>query len=102
MIVDTEMRGGTGRGVAAIATYGETGTDLNVSVRRLSACALDASALLDQFDDVMLHQQGEVGELRRLLCQEVEKIPLRHQRNEFSVRRQTCGVGDRHHLSSER
>ena len=55
-----------------------------------------AAILLDQFGRFGLHAQIETRIARALLGQEIEEIPLRHERDEFAARRQMGEIGDLH------
>ena len=55
----------------------------------------DATVFFDQIDGFGLHVQVEGLVTLALLGEEIEKIPLRHQRNKFAVRRQMRQVDDR-------
>ena len=58
------------------------------------AHADDAPVLLDEVDDIGLHDELEVRIRARLVGEEVEEVPLRHQRDERVPRRQPGEVGD--------
>ena len=58
----------------------------------------DASAFLDQVGGFRTHVQIEGFVALAALGQKIEKIPLRHQRHEFAVRRQVGEIGHRHPL----
>src|SRR5512132_1964698 len=66
-----------------------------------SFCAHAGHALLieRQIDHFVLHQQLETLEFFCVRGNEIEKIPLRHESDEFAARRQLCEVGDRHCLT---
>ena len=81
--------------MASVATDREVGADRERAVRGLGAHADDAPVLLDQVGRLGLHAQVERRVALALLGQEVQEIPLRHQRDEFAVRRQMAEI---HHL----
>ena len=54
----------------------------------LARSAGDAAAFVDQVGGLGLHQQMKARIAPALLGEEIEEIPLRHQRDEFAVRRQ--------------
>ena len=80
----------------AVGADDEIGADLLAAARRLDADADDAAALLDQIGDRGLHAQLEGVERARVVGEEIEEVPLRHQRQELAVRRQVGEVGDGH------
>ena len=52
----------------------------------------NAPVLFDQIGRLGLHAQVECRVALAVLGQEVEEVPLRHQRNEFAVRRQMAKI----------
>ena len=83
------------RRMASVAADHQVGADREHAVRRLGAHAGDAPVLLDQIGRLGLHAQVECPVALALLGQEVEEVPLRHQRDEFAVRRQMAEIGHR-------
>ena len=79
----------------AVAADDQIGADLQFAVRRLGAQPDNAPALLDQIRRLGAHAQIERRIALAARGQEVEEIPLRHQRDEFAVRRQMRKVGER-------
>ncbi len=72
-----------------VAADDQIGADRQASPSGVFArSADDAAALLDQVGRLGMHAQIESLVALALLGQEIEKIPLRHQRDEFAVRRQ--------------
>ena len=78
--------------MASVAADHEVGADRERAVRRLGDQADDAPVLLDQVGRVRLHAQVECFVALALLGEEVEEVPLRHQRDEFAVRRQMAKI----------
>ena len=74
--------------VPAVAADREVGAHLERAVRRVGAHAGDAAALLDQVDRLGPHAQVEGRIALALLGQEIEEVPLRHQRDELAAGRQ--------------
>ena len=65
--------------------------------RRPASCTRtpdDAPALGEQLGDLGLHHQTERSEASRLAAEEIEEVPLRHQRDELAARRQVREVAD--------
>ena len=79
--------------MAPVAADHEISADGERSVRRVGDHAGDASILLDQVCRLGLHAQVERLIALALLGEEVEEVPLRHQRDEFAVRRQMAEIG---------
>ena len=71
-----------------VAADGQVGTHLERPIDRLCAHTGNAAALRDEIDRFGAHVQVEGGKLFSVLGEEVEEIPLRHQRNELAARRQ--------------
>ena len=78
--------------VPAVASDGEIGAHLEGAVRRIGAHAGDAAALLDQIDRFRPHVQVERRIALAALGQEVQEVPLRHQRDELAAGRQVGEV----------
>lgn len=64
------------------------------SVRRLRPHAGDAAALLDQPGHFMAHAQMEARKALAVVGEEIEEVPLRHQRDELAARRQVTEVDE--------
>ena len=79
--------------MAPVAADHEFRADRERSVRRVGDHADDASILLDQVGRLGLHAQVECLVALALLGEEIEEVPLRHQRDEFAVRRQMAKIG---------
>src|SRR6185312_8105380 len=74
--------GGDGQGSADAATV-------------LDAYAGNAAAVFDEAGGFGVHQQVEVGQRFAVLGDEIEEVPLRHQRDELAVRGHVGEIGDR-------
>jgi hypothetical protein len=74
--------------VPSVAAHGEVGTHLERTIRRVGAHAGHAAALLDQVDRLRPHADVERGVALAVLAEKIEKVPLRHQRDELAARRQ--------------
>jgi hypothetical protein len=90
------------RGMAAIGRHHEPGADLERPVRRRRAHTDDASIRLDQVGRLRLHVQIEARVALAVRGQEIEEIPLRHQRDELAARRQVTEVHEGELLGTER
>ena len=79
--------------MAPVAADHEVSADRKRPVRRLGDQADDAAVLLDEIGRFGLHAQVECRVTLAMLGEEVEEVPLRHQRDEFAVRRQMAEIG---------
>src|SRR5262249_45967064 len=66
----------------------EVGTHFKRAVWRVGAHARDAAIFLDQIDRLRPHAQMERRIALAVVGEEVEEVPLRHQRNELAAGRQ--------------
>src|SRR5947209_885359 len=80
----------------------EIGVDVERALRRFYAHAGDAISFLDQVDRLSLHAQTEARIAPAVTAKKIEKIPLRHQRDEFAARRQVAEIDEGELLSPER
>ena len=86
-LVDREVGGGTGGGVAAIAADDEGCRDVDWSGGSVGMDADDAMIVVfDKAGDLVLHKEVKGGKLRGLSSDEVEEVPLGHEGNKFCVR----------------
>ncbi len=85
----------------AVAADHEVGADRQRALRAGGAYANDAAVVFDQIDRFGLHVQVECFVAFAVLGEEIEKIPLRHQRDEFAVRRQVREIDDRQRLVAD-
>ena len=94
-LVNGEVGGGAGGGVAAVAAYDEGGRDVDWPGGRVGVDADDTMAVVfDEAGDLVLHEEGEGGELRSLGGEEVEEVPLGHEGDKFCVSWEVGEVGD--------
>ena len=70
----------------------EVGADIERPVRRRRAHAGHAAAFLDQIGRFGLHAQMKARIALAVRGEEVEEVPLRHQRDELAARRQMAEV----------
>ena len=80
---DVEVSSGDGCCVAAIAANGERSMNLNGTVGRFDLNADDLCAGVEEAGNFVLHEEMECGELGGFGGEEVEEVPLRHERDEF-------------------
>ena len=78
----------------AVAADGEIGAHLERASGVVGAHAGDAAALLDQIGRLRPHAQMERRITLAVLGEEIEEIPLRHQRDELAAGRQVAEIGD--------
>ena len=98
LIDEREMCGDARDGVAAVAAYGECGSDLDGAFWGVGQYTSGgAFPGLDEAGGFPAHAEGEAGEAGGLLGEEVEEVPLGHERDEFGVGRK---VGEICHLKA--
>ena len=78
--------------MAAVASHGELGTDLDRTVRRVSAHAGHPAPLLGQLDCLRPHPQTERWIFPASFDEKVQEVPLRHQREKLGAGRQMTKV----------
>lgn len=84
-----EMCGDSRDGVAAVTTDCECGLDLDGTVWGIGQHTGGGAVVgLDEVGGFPAHVERKAGEASGLLGKEVEKVPLGHERNEFSVGRE--------------
>ena len=82
--------------MAAVGADHEIGAHLERAVRHFRAHAGHRAPVLDQVGDLGLHHQPEVRVGLRLVGEEVEEVPLRHEGDEVAARRQMREIGEHH------
>src|SRR5690348_2690523 len=85
----------------AVRADDEIGVDRDRSPWRLCDEAVYSAVPFAEAGDLGLHQQVERRVRARVRCDEVEKVPLRHQRDELAVRRQVREVAERERLAPD-
>src|SRR6185437_13329462 len=88
------VRGLAGDGVASIAADDQIGGALCRAGRGLDCGSGDAAIAGKQPGGFVFHTEIESGELAASLGEEVEQIPLRHERDEFALRWQVAKISD--------
>ena len=73
----------------------------SVALRRLDLDANDARAVLDEFSHFRVHAQIETWKALAVRREEIEKVPLRHQRDETAMRRQMREIGHHHAIGAD-
>ena len=82
--MEGQASGCAGGGLAAVATYDESGADFGGTGWGVGADADDTVIVIfDEAGDLVFHEQVEGGELCCLGCEEVEEVPLGHEGDEF-------------------
>ncbi len=81
-------------GVSSVGAHGEIGADLETARGRCAAHAGDSAALDDEIGDLVLHAHVEARIFLAELRDEVQEVPLRHEREELAVRVEVREVGD--------
>ena len=81
-------------GMAAVGRDAKIGVDLEIALVTVGANPGDPPLLLDQAGRLGRHAQREGRVGLGLLGQKIEKVPLRHQRDELAGRRQVAEVGE--------
>src|SRR5436309_9801633 len=87
------------RGTASIRTKDEIRPYIEFAMRCFGAHTSDAIVLDDQVGYLVFHAQFETRETLRPPGKKIKEIPLRHEGDEFAVRRQSRKVSDRHSLA---
>jgi hypothetical protein len=85
-VADRQVRQVAKPRAAAVGRDDEIGAELVHPARHPVADATHLLALFDQAGRLGAHQQGEIGIGPRLVGDEIEKIPLRHHRDEAPAR----------------
>jgi hypothetical protein len=93
VIDEGKMRGDAGDGVATVAADGESGGDFDRTVGSVGDDAGGEVAILNESGGFPTHAKGEAGEVGGLGGEEVEEVPLGHERDEFGVRGKVREVG---------
>jgi hypothetical protein len=96
-----KVGGGGGGGVAAVAADGESGGQGGGAGGGLNFDSGDAVGMVCEAGDFVLHEKAEGGVFGGLLGQEVEEIPLRHERDEATVGGEMGEVGERELLAAD-
>ncbi len=74
------------RGMPAVTGDDKLGANVQRAIGTTRGHADHGVAFTDQVDRVGLHQQPERGKALRLIREEIEEIPLRHEGNELRLR----------------
>src|SRR5215472_17421446 len=82
-----------GNRVTAIATHHEFRANLHLSAVVAGNHACNALAVSFEVHHFVLHQQLKRGKPLSMTGNEVQKIPLRHERHEFTLCRHTAKIG---------
>ena len=77
-----------------VAGDDEIGDELQPAFLPVREDTGDAATVFDEADRLGFHHQTEVRVAARVACEEVEKVPLRHQRDEAAMRGHMAEVGD--------
>src|SRR6185312_13624942 len=67
-------------------------------VRRFRHYARDSAVLFYKINHLSLHHELETGIAARLLDNEIQEVPLRHERQKFAMRWQVPEIGNGHRL----
>src|SRR6266481_4629313 len=84
--------------MASIRADDEICPYIQLATRRFCADADYAIVLYQQIDDLGLHVQLEIRKSSCVGGDEIEKIPLRHERDEFATRGELGEISDGHDL----
>ena len=77
----------------AVGADHEIGPDLDRAVALLCPYPENAALFLDQIDNLAFRVQVKIREAAALLGEEIEEIPLRHQRDKAAAGRQVAEIG---------
>jgi hypothetical protein len=86
--------------IAPVGADDEIGVDLEGWTPAAHADTSDAAGALQQLGHLRVHQEREPRPAGGLLGDEVEKVPLGHERHEPAVRGQVTEVGDAYRLAA--
>ena len=97
----TQLETGAGmcRRVPPVRTDDEIRANFHFAARSFCTHAAHSLILDQQINDLCLHVQLEVRETFGMPGEEIKKIPLRHERDEFATRWESREIGDRHGLT---
>ena len=87
--------------IPSVAAHGQRRAHLQGALGRLGPNAHDPAALLDEVDHLGAHFDVKPRIGAAVLLQEIQQIPLRHEGNEFTARRQMAEIGDVDHLLAD-
>src|SRR6516225_7169143 len=87
-VLDTEAGAFAQGRMTAIAGNGQIGTDFDFTFRRLCAHNTNLPIVENQVGRLRAHPQVESPKAPAVFGQEIEEIPLRHERDEFAMHRQ--------------
>src|SRR4029077_17445599 len=73
--------------------------NLQVALRRFCAHADHTRILHQQIDDLRFHVQSEFRKMFGVTREKGQKIPLRHERDEFATRGKFSEISNRHDLA---
>src|SRR4029453_13724549 len=93
--LDLEISSRVRNRMAPIRANDQVSPHFAVALRGLYPNAGNIVIFKKQIDDFMLHVQSKGGELLCLAGDKIQKIPLRHESDEFAGRRQTREISDR-------
>src|SRR6266576_5606632 len=82
-----------------ISTDNKVSTDFQVALGRFCAHADHTRILHQQIDDLRFHVQLKFRKMFGVTREKSQKIPLRHERDEFATRRKFSEISDRHDLA---
>src|SRR3954465_4762243 len=84
--------------MAAVRADSKIRANLSDPVRRLRDHARNSAVLIYKINHLSLHDEAESWIAPRVLDNEVQEVPLRHERQEFAMCRQVTEVGNSHHF----
>src|SRR4030095_201321 len=98
-LLELQLRARMRNCVPAIGADDKIGMKLALAVRRFFSHAGHAIPIPQKIDNFVLHPQLEGWEHFCLFREKIQKVPLRHEGNEFAVRRQTREIGHRNGMT---
>src|SRR6476620_9466340 len=87
--------------MAAVAADHKRGVNLDVAAGGFGAQPGDTAAVRDEIGRLRLHQQVKAWIALAMLGDKIEEVPLRHERDEFAVRRQVAEINHRDALGAD-
>ena len=100
-LFDLQTRAFAHHRLAAVGADNQVSANFQLSCRRPGLGTDNAVSFFDQIGDFRLHFQIEGRIARGVFVDEIQKVPLRHEREELAVRRQMRKVSERNRFIAD-